>query len=346
MAKWTPGKWTTAEWTTAKWYRRPVIALGIDAGGSSTRWLLSEDGRELGRGSVATRSGPLYTDESRRETFARFQAVARGALAQARPQRVLAGVTGLDEGNPAAEELRGVLSDALELPLARVRVVNDMQIAYRSVFEPEEGVLVYAGTGSIACCELENGSLLRVGGHGYLIDDAGGGFWIGQQALRTVLRDTDLQRSAADSGGQAQATAGKGHGAGGGGRRASLLAVKIYEALGTSDWPAIRAAVYGGGRGQIAALAPAVGAAAATGDEPALEILRAAGRELARLVLVIASRLERSGGPLPVAFSGGITRLGAPLTDALRSALPAGAHLAVVDVEPVEAAARLALGSA
>lgn len=293
-----------------------MTVLGIDAGGSSTRWLLKSRERELGRGRLASHSGPLYNDESRRETYARFEKIAAEALAVARPEAVVAGVTGLDEGTGAAEELRDLLVAALELPGRCIRVVSDMRIAYRNIYEPEAGVLVYAGTGSIACCELRDGTLLRVGGHGYLIDDAGGGFWLGSQALRAALRTADE-----------------------GGQLSGALAKELCRELDASGWPEIRAAIYGGGRSRVASLAPAVGSAAAAGDSQAARILSAAGVELARLARLL---FERVGRQLPVAFSGGISNLSPLLTAAFAAALPEGCRFEVVDVEPVEAAARMA----
>lgn len=297
-----------------------MISLGIDAGGSSTRWLLRSEEAELARGRLPTRSGPLYDDESRRETFARFEKIAAEVLEIDRPQAVVAGVAGLDEGTEAAVELSRVIETALGPVAPLVRVVNDMRIAYRSVFDPAGGVLLYAGTGSIASFEQSDGRLLRAGGHGYLIDDAGGGFWIGSQALRAVLREADST-----------------------GRLFGALADAICGELDARDWPAIRSAVYGAGRSRVASLAPAVAAAANAGDAQAQAILAAAGTELGRLPVLLFGVLGRQ---LPVAFSGGISKLSPLLHNAVRAALPDGSELRVVDVEPVEAAARMALALA
>ncbi|HZJ09356.1 MAG TPA: BadF/BadG/BcrA/BcrD ATPase family protein, partial [Trueperaceae bacterium] len=183
--------------------------------------------------------------------------------------------------------------------------------------EPGEGVLVYAGTGSVALHLAADGTSVRAGGHGYLIDDAGGGFWIGRETLKRQLRRADA--SGAPAGG--------------------ALANAVFAELGGSSWQAVRAAVYGGGRARLAALTPLVAHAAHRGDPDAVAVLEAAGKELARLANVVSGRLGRL---LPVALAGGVAACGEPLLAPLRAALPGAAELAVAAGKPVEAAARLA----
>lgn len=296
------------------------VGLGIDAGGSSSRWLLLGEAGELGRGRLGPITGHLFAEPERSQVLARLDALVAAAVAVARPGAVVAGVTGLADGDAPARELAARLAAGLELPPERVVVRNDVPIAHAAAFPAGDGVLVYAGTGSVAYAERD-GEAVRAGGHGYLIDDAGGGYWVGRAGLRAVLRRADARGAPAEG----------------------PLAEELYRALGTSDWDGVRAHVYGGGRQAVAALAPAVGAAAARGDAEALAILEGAGRELARLARVV---LERLGGPRPVALAGGAARLGAPLVDALRAALPEGAELRESRAEPVEAAAALALGRA
>ena len=69
-------------------------------------------------------------------------------------------------------------------------------------------------------------------------------------------------------------------------------------------------------------------------------ILGAAGRELARLAIVLIARL----GPLPVALAGGAADLHPALAASLAAALPAGAPLVRPTLDPAATAARLALG--
>src|SRR5690606_17821264 len=179
------------------------------------------------------------------------------------------GAAGLETGSRAALHFTQLISSDLGLSESAVLVCNDMEIAYRTVFEPGAGVLVYGGTGSIAYHLPRSGPALRVGGHGYLIDDAGGGYWIGRQALSRTLRWHDELGMAASK----------------------PLAREVYALLGSREWPEIREEIYGEGRSRVAALAPAVARAAARGDEAAAEILAAAGVELARLANVALRRL-------------------------------------------------------
>ncbi len=196
-------------------------------------------------------------------------------------------------------------------------MLGDVITAYLSVFEPGEGVLVYAGTGSVAVHVGRDGSVVRAGGHGYLIDDAGGGYWIGREALKRLLRECDVT----------------------GAPPSGRLASAVFGALGGSDWQTVRTAVYGGGRAKVASLANAVALAAGRGDRTAVDVLAAAGHELARLASVVCGRL---GQVMPVALAGGVAGSGPALTDALASGLPGGTTLRVSTAQPVLAAADLA----
>jgi len=293
-----------------------TVGLGIDAGGSSSRWLLlSSRGNVLGEGRAGFLTGHLFTAEERGEQLGRFVDILRAASAVRSPDALVAGITGLHPGTEAAALFAGAASEVLGLGPEHRVLHNDMHVAFASAFAPGEGVLVYAGTGSVAYHESETGEAVRAGGYGYLIDDAGAGYWIGHEGLRALFRLVDAAGRPAET----------------------PLAEALYARFGSRDWPEIMPVVYGGGRSFVASLAPAIGAAERAGDAAAKDILERAGAELARLVRDVLGRLE---APLPVAFAGGVTRLPV-VTGAL------GAHLGVpvriVEGEPVYAAARLAL---
>ena len=296
-----------------------MVGLGIDAGGSSTRWLLLEDnGLELGRGTLGPLTGHVFTPGEKEENLGRLAELLRAASSITKPDAVVGGITGLHGGTEAADLFQARAQEVSGLPPERVLFDNDLHIAYASAFAPGAGVLLYSGTGSVGYHVTANGETVRAGGYGYLIDDAGAGFWIGQQGIRQTFRLLDELGQPADT----------------------ALARAVYADLGSNDWDDIIETIYGGGRSRVAALAPAVAAAAQAGDDDARVILTRAGQELARLAKAV---LKRVGRPLPVAFAGGISKLSPVLTKAVQAALPEGTGLETVHTEPVRAAARLAL---
>jgi uncharacterized protein YbbC (DUF1343 family)/N-acetylglucosamine kinase-like BadF-type ATPase len=299
------------------------VGLGIDAGGSSTRWQLRGGPGVLAGGRLAPLGAHLYGTSGRVDAAGRVDELA-AALEQAAapaPAAVVAGVTGLSAGSEEALWLRRVLAGRLGLREGVVTVVDDAELAFQGAFPEGDGILVYAGTGAIALAGGAGGERLRAGGHGYVIDDDGGGFSIGRAALRAVLREADRRGAAPDG----------------------PLARRVYARIGGSDWDRVRAYVYGGGRSSVAALAPDVAAAGREGDADADGILRWAGDELARLARVL---LTRCGESRPVALAGGVAHAGGALEASLREALAGTAVVRLVNEEPVEAAARVALETA
>ncbi|MDZ7802188.1 MAG: BadF/BadG/BcrA/BcrD ATPase family protein [Trueperaceae bacterium] len=308
--------------------------LGIDAGGSSTRWILHGDTGPWGHGALGPMSGlafmasPGATPDGVRALVHDLSRAVNDVLAvragTGRPERValgavVAGVTGLTRDDASAAAVRDLLAEGLGVDPTRVYVMDDVILAYHSAFAPGEGIVVYAGTGSVAAHVDAKGTMVRVGGHGYLIDDAGGGYWIGRHALRAVLRQADRLGEPA----------------------VGMLAESIYQALGSRDWPDIRQRIYGGGRRELAQLVPVVRHAATHGDREALGIVEEAGRELARLAATLMERLGR--GPLPVALTGGAAAgLGQHLRRAMARHLADDTELRAAERTPVEAAVHLA----
>jgi glucosamine kinase len=269
--------------------------LGLDAGGTQTRWAVADPaGEVLRQGSLPGISGLQLHDEAGRAGVA---AVLRELAAAAGPvQAVVAGVTGLDAAQgPRLQEL---IATALQLEPRAVQALSDIELACHAAFAPGQGYVVYAGTGSIAAFIDTQGTLHRAGGRGAVIDDAGGGHWIACQALRQVWRAEDEAP---------------------GSWQGSLLAHHLFMAIGGSDWAHTRRWVYGASRGELGTLALAVARAAAD-DPSALAILQRAGVELARL----AQALLQRQGPRPLALAGRVFDLHPSIQTSLQEALPAG----------------------
>ncbi|WP_249153651.1 N-acetylglucosamine kinase [Janthinobacterium lividum] len=296
-----------------------VLGLGIDAGGTQTRWALANgDGVIVADGAVEGLSALQMSSEAGRvAVHAAFSRLCEAVLAVGQPRAVVAGLTGFGGDDVA---LAPMLAELLALDARDVRLGNDIDIAYRDSFEPGEGYLVYAGTGSIAAWIDADGVFHRAGGRGVLLDDGGGGYWIAREALRHIWRREDEAP---------------------GSWQDSPMAEAVFAQLGGSDWSLSRAFMYGQDRGAIGRLALAV-AASAESDPLALDILQRAGQELARLVLALTTRY----GPRPVVLAGRAAQLHPAIAVAMRAALPVSLMMEQKVARSHEAAAKVAARAA
>uniref|UniRef100_A0A914C7L7 N-acetyl-D-glucosamine kinase n=1 Tax=Acrobeloides nanus TaxID=290746 RepID=A0A914C7L7_9BILA len=69
-------------------------------------------------------------------------------------------------------------------------VTTDAVAAIATAFK-NGGIVIIAGTGSACRFLNRDGEIFGTGGHGHLIEDGGGGFWIAQQAIRTIFNDEE-----------------------------------------------------------------------------------------------------------------------------------------------------------
>lgn len=290
-----------------------AIHLGVDMGGSGTRWVaLDGRGAELARGTAPGASG-LVDDPAVRAGFEAALAAVRGALPGPAGSAVL-GITGA--GVPADPRLAEMAAAILGPAPERVACVSDAVLAWQAVFDGGPGHLVSAGTGAVGVSLDAAGRATVIGGWGILIDDAGSAAWIALRALAAVCRRID-ERGAPE--------------------RAERLAATLFAAMGGDDREAVRRVVYGAARGQIGLLAVPVAAAARKGDAEALDILEQAGRELARLGRVLLDRCGRA----PVAFIGGALALHPAIRGEVEAGLP-GEALLFPSVDAAAHAARMA----
>ena len=298
------------------------IGLGIDAGGTSTRWALaSEDGSIIAEGQVAGLSALQMNSEDGREALRSTLAqLAQEVRAAGEPMYVCAGMTGFDQGSEAGYGIVSLIAGVIGVNRDAIQLGNDVEIAYLDIFVPGAGYVVYAGTGSIAAFIDENGEMHRAGGRGNLLDDGGGGYWIAREALRQIWRAEDERPDS---------------------WRDSPMAVEMFARIGGSDWAASRDFIYGGSsRGDVGKLAIAVADAAQT-DPAAMAILQAAGAELARLARAMTGRF----GVRPIALAGRAIELHSAIEQSCRANLPVDVDLKLVVSQAHYAAARIAAKS-
>ena len=298
---------------------RPLYALGLDAGGSQTRWsLVSATDEVVASGSATGFSGMQMNDAAGRaavdtclEGMARDVSLrSTGGVVAA----VVAGVTGVGAGSPP---LAALLAERFAVAAARVNVVADVEIAYRAAFAPGEGYLVYAGTGSIAAFIDAGGVLRRAGGRGVHLDDAGGGYWIAREALRRIWRREDE-------------SPGAWHG--------SPMAQALFEAVGGDSSVNAARFLMERTRGEVGRLALHV-VNAAERDELAAEILTDAGRELARL----ANAMQTRYGTRPIMVTGRAALMHPLIERGLRADVSREIAVQFRAVDSTRAAARMAI---
>lgn len=257
--------------------------IGIDGGGSTARAAVVDQGLAvLGQ----ARDGTANPNVAGREQAAlTIQAALRAAIMDAglSPEQIGAvgiGVAGADAAHSEAwlrEVTAGVLPDVVVVPS------SDHEIALTGAHGERRGILVLAGTGSLACGANAAGDYVKVGGWGYLLGDEGSGYWLGLEGLRAVVRAAD------------------GRGA------ATSLSAALLERLGLPDALALIAWLYRAAvprNAEAAALAALVLQQAEQGDTAASSIVEAAANELAQAARTAQRRLNDE--PLPVAFAGGL----------------------------------------
>jgi N-acetylglucosamine kinase-like BadF-type ATPase len=295
------------------------IALGIDAGGSQSRWALAGPQQHmLAEGSMPSFSAvELASDAGQHRISAILENLAREVSANGPVTAVHAGITGLGElQSRTTQVLQTLLFQHFNLAAGAVTLSNDIELACRAAFEPGQGYLVYAGTGSMAGFVDVDGQFHRAGGRGGILDDGGSGYWLTVAALRQIWRAEDEAPGCWVD---------------------SPLAVAMFDAIGGSDWALSRQLVYGASRGEIGQLALAV-AAAADRDPVARRILHDAGCELARLANAMTTRF----GVRPLALAGRVPALHPLIEASMRKHLLPTCNLQRVNLQAHHAAARIA----
>jgi N-acetylglucosamine kinase-like BadF-type ATPase len=296
-------------------------ALGIDAGGTKTVCQLADEtGHVL---AEARRGGANLQAAGELEVEKVLHEVMEEALADRDviPGAICLGIAGVDRPDDA-RVVRGIMRRIGYK--AKTLIVNDALIALEAGAPGQPGIVVIAGTGSIAYGRNDRNEAARSGGWGYVLGDEGSGYWIGRAALRAVLREADRRGPATELTSLLLNYYGVG--------RAQDLIHQVYAA-------SLRPAA-------IAALAQCVTAARDAGDQVAIGILRGAADQLEASALSVARRLELVGTEFPFVLSGGMFRAVPWLEEELTRRLPLASphsHAMLLNVEPATGAVRLAL---
>ncbi|TCC27655.1 N-acetylglucosamine kinase [Kribbella speibonae] len=169
------------------------LVLGGDLGGTSTRIVVADsEGNVIGRGAAAGGNPTSHPASA----AANFGQALHAALSGLDPTAVKAGVVGMAGGVALARPDVAAQFEAAWTGAGLVvppDYIGDLEVAFASGTPEPDGTVLIAGTGSNAGL-VRNHQLLRTaGGHGWLLGDDGSGFWLGREAVRSVLQALDLR---------------------------------------------------------------------------------------------------------------------------------------------------------
>jgi N-acetylglucosamine kinase-like BadF-type ATPase len=262
------------------------IYLGIDGGGSKTAFLLID---ESGRVLASHAEGPAYYLEIGLPALQAMLARGiRATLEQAAltPSHLTFSFLGL----PAYGEdsrLLAALDSTASPPLLpnRYRCGNDATCAWAGALACQDGINLVAGTGSIAYGEFD-GRSARAGGWGELFSDEGSSYWIAREGLSLFSRMSD-------------------------GRAARGPLYQILRSyFGLQHDLDLCAAIYDPNqiqRSRLAALAPLIAQAAASGDVQTSALFAHAADELVSIVDAVHQHLQiPPQTTVSISYSGGM----------------------------------------
>jgi glucosamine kinase len=293
----------------------PVIVVGVDGGGTKTRAVVAdESGKALadveGPGSAVKPGQAERSAQVIAETIA--LALEAAEMSHVMPKVACVGVAGVGRENERQALWQALAAREIG---EEILVHADATVALDDAFGDGPGVLLIAGTGSVAFGRGPTGTVARCGGWGPSIGDEGSGAWIGRRALSVVAAAAD---------GREPETALTG---------AVLTAAQVNEVSELIPWASSATPA------MLGTLAPAVMSEAEAGDLRANAVLSLAVEELMLHIRALARQLfmdERAS--VPVALTGGLLKRGQPLRKRLEQRMKSAVPGAVVQSGDVDAA--------
>src|SRR5262245_40540313 len=261
--------------------KRQNYWLGIDGGGTHCRAATADDSgtvRGEGRAEAANflRVGLEAAVKHVKEAV--DEACRRAAID---PSQVTAACIGLAGVSHPDHHHRMLVALKQVLPIPEITLETDARVALAAGTGNQPGVVIIAGTGSIACGINARGRFARAGGWGPAIGDEGSGSYIGRRALEAVVMAYDYR-----------------------GRPTSMME-PVLRYFGVSSPPELPPVIYDSPRevmDKIAQLSKVAVQAAREGDHVAREILKDAADELARAAIAVIEQLRMEKDSFPVAY--------------------------------------------
>ncbi|MGX6443765.1 N-acetylglucosamine kinase [Neobacillus sp. K501] len=252
--------------------------IGIDGGGTKTKATSFDPA--TGKALLSVQTGPANFSVHFQESLEQVQKSIQLSIEQMdgnQPERILLGASGAH----SKEICQQIIDNLSQTIHCKLTVIDDAQLAHTALLRGNDGILIIAGTGSIALGRF-NGEECRVGGWGYLLGDEGSGYWISKKALQYVMFQLEINN------------------------RIDVLTQAILNSIKGQSISDIKSFVYSSSRQEFAKISELVYQMALKNCESAESILREAGEKLAQLVkraLAISSPLH---SPIKIAVYGSL----------------------------------------
>ncbi len=273
--------------------------LGIDGGGSKTVCVLMNDLRQvLGRGEAGASN---YQSIGMEASLESIQSAIHTAVNDANKitntitlEAISLGLAGVGRASDieVVKNLVQDLQNSKILPLnwslqpANIVICNDAFIALVGGIGHDVGIVVAVGTGSIVFGRNHQGITKRVGGWGYILGDEGSAYKIAVAGMNAALKSYD-------------------------GREVKTSLIEAFKQhLDLENIEELIEVIYRRKWGvkQIAALAPIVDFAAASGDEVANNIIDDAVKELVKATSTVIDAIFSPDSILEVVTTGSVWR--------------------------------------
>ncbi|HEY9231841.1 MAG TPA: BadF/BadG/BcrA/BcrD ATPase family protein [Blastocatellia bacterium] len=281
-------------------FAEPPCFLGIDGGGTKTHAVITTASYKIIGEGFSGASNPVRVGFDLAVAHigeAVEQACEQAPLA---PQDLAAGcaaIAGISHPIHYHNMKKGLTR---RLGVDHLELVTDARAALEGALDGKPGVVLIAGTGSIAMGINEARTVERSGGWGPTLGDEGSGYDIARQALKAVAASFD---------GRAPRT---------------VLTERLCRQLGIHSAKELPGVFYNNEAEEsteIASLARVVAEAAVEGDTVARGILAQAGRDLGELAVSVIRKLGFESAAFRVAYVDSVFKAGDCVLDPLRAAV-------------------------
>lgn len=264
--------------------------IGIDGGGTKTKFsLFNEEGKK----EKDVLKPTVHILNQSEEKCVQYLKEGVNELDPDQNCYVVAGLAGYGQQKELRDKIQNVCNRAFGK--RQFSLYNDVEIAVQGALNGEDGIVVIAGTGSIALSNI-NHKFKRCGGWGYQLGDEGSAFWIVKKMLSVYCRQID---------GRLEKT--------------QLYDILKKECRLINDYDIITFMNnLNNDRSSIASLAYIAAMAADCGDPHVLQIYQEAAYEISLLIRTLAKEFS---SPFKVSYIGGVFNAGYYILNPLKEQL-------------------------